>query len=203
MIKLFKDVSYRHSLWTTFSDFLEMSALAISNSVDWGNFRRREDKYKDVIKKYNDKELEIFPKILFELVDELDKGYNDVLGEIFMEMELGSNFKGQFFTPYQLCLLTAELTFKPSTSDCIELNEPCSGGGAMIIAFAEVMKKNGYNPQKQLKVLCQDLDIKCVYMSYIQLSLLGIPAQVCHMNTLSLEFYDSFKTPMWILGGWK
>ena len=72
----------------------------------------------------------------------------------------------------------------------------------MIIAFAEVMRKHGYNPQEDLKVICNDLDIKSVYMTYIQLSLLGIPAAVLHMNTLTLEHWDTFKTPFWKLKGW-
>ena len=61
------------------------------------------------------------------------------------------------------------------------------------------LKEKGYNPQKQLLVIAQDLDIKAVHMSYIQLSLLGIPAVVYHMNTLSLEAYSEWKTPFWII----
>ena len=69
----------------------------------------------------------------------------------------------------------------------------------MVIAFAEAMKSLGFNPQKQLIVTCNDLDIKSVYMTYIQLSLLGIPAIVEHMNTLSLEKYSTWKTPGYYL----
>ena len=69
----------------------------------------------------------------------------------------------------------------------------------MPIAFAEVMKEKGYNPQKQLLVIAQDLDIKAVHMAYIQLSLLGLQAKVYHMNTLTLETYSEWKTPFWIL----
>lgn len=207
MIKMFQNLAYTHSLWEVYSDFLEMSALAISNSVDLINYSIREKRYLEIVKKYTKEEAAIFPKILGELVQALTEKTSDVLGEIFMELELGSKWKGQFFTPYNLCLATTKLMIGNldkviNEKGYVSLNEPCSGGGAMVIAFAEAMQEKGYNPQKQLMVICQDLDLKAVHMSYIQLSLLGIPATVCHANTLSLEVFSTWKTPFWIVGFW-
>lgn len=207
MIKMFQNLFYRHSLWDVYSDFLEMSALAISNSVDLIHYGDREKRYLEIVKKYTKEEGAIFPKILGELVQALTEKTSDVLGEMFMELELGSKWKGQFFTPYNLCLATTKLMIGDldkviDEKGYVSLNEPCSGGGAMVIAFAEAMREKGYNPQKQLMVICQDLDLKAVHMSYIQLSLLGIPATVCHANTLSLEVFSTWKTPFWVLGFW-
>jgi hypothetical protein len=39
-------------------------------------------------------------------------------------------------------------------------------------------------------------------MCYLQLSLLGIPAVVYNGNTLSMEMYSEWRTPMYIIGGW-
>jgi type I restriction-modification system DNA methylase subunit len=207
MIKMFQNIAYKHSLWEVYSDFLEMSALAISNSVDLINYGSREKRYLEIVKKYTKEEAAIFPKILGELVQALTEKISDVLGEIFMELELGSKWKGQFFTPYNLCLATTKLMIGNldkviDEKGYVSLNEPCSGGGAMVIAFSEAMQEKGYNPQKQLMVICQDLDLKAVHMSYIQLSLLGVPATVCHANTLSLEVFSTWKTPFWVLGLW-
>ena len=55
----------------------------------------------------------------------------------------------------------------------------------MIIAAAKVMKEAGINPQRALKVVAQDLDWKGVYMTYLQLSLLGIKAKVVQGDTLA------------------
>lgn len=207
MIKMFQNLAYRHSLWEVYSDFLEMASLAISNSVDFINYGSREKRYLEVVKKYSKEEAAIFPKLIGELVQALTEKTSDVLGEIFMELELGSKWKGQFFTPYSLCLASAKLMIGNldkiiDERGYVSLNEPCYGGGAMVIAFAEAMREQGYNPQKQLMVICQDLDLKAVHMSYIQLSLLGIPATVCHANTLSLEVFSTWKTPFWVLGFW-
>ena len=65
------------------------------------------------------------------------------------------------------------------------MHEPSTGGGGIIIAAAKVLKDRGLNYQKCLKVVAQDLDWKGVYMTYVQLSLLGIEATVIQGDSLS------------------
>ena len=54
----------------------------------------------------------------------------------------------------------------------------------MIIAAAMELKSKGMNYQDKLEVVAQDLDWNCVYMCYVQLSLLGINAVVVQGDTL-------------------
>ena len=56
----------------------------------------------------------------------------------------------------------------------------------MVIAMAKVLKENGIDYQKKLKVVGQDIDLKAVHMSYVQLSLLGIDAVIHQENTLQM-----------------
>lgn len=205
IIKKFHKLQGKRDLWTIYNDFLILSAITISNSIDLVNRKHREEQFLQVESKYSREEMIVFGEILGALTVALETP-GDILGELLMELDLGSKLNGQFFTPYHLCELTAQLTIDKdklineiNEKGYITLNEPASGGGAMIIAFAEAMKSLGFNPQKQLIVTCNDLDIKSVYMTYIQLSLLGIPAIVEHMNTLSLEKYSTWKTPGYIL----
>ena len=46
------------------------------------------------------------------------------------------------------------------------------------------MKQQGVNYQQTLKAVCQDIDVKAVYMTYVQLTLYGIPAIVYQTDTL-------------------
>ena len=207
MIKLFNSLQYKYDTYTIFSDFVELSALSINSAVEIIKRSEDEKRYKQIQNKYPNKAFKIFPELFAELVDELESNCSDVLGELFMELDLGSSAKGQFFTPYSLCKATADMALQDMDKIILEngyisVNEPCVGGGAMIIAIYEIMRREKFNPQKQLMVYAQDLDLKAVYMSYVQLSLLGIPAVIKHMNTLSLEEFNSYKTPFWILGGW-
>ena len=126
-----------------------------------------------------------------------------------MEMELGNQAKGQVFTPYPVCQMTAKLSFEKkhaqeiiSKKGHITLHEPASGGGAMVIAYAETMRDQEINYQKHLHVTAIDVDIKAVCMTYIQLALLHVPAIVIHGNTLSLETWSQWHTPAHIMGGW-
>lgn len=207
LIKLIQQASYNHSTWQVFSDFVEMAALSISNTVDKTQYKEREQRYLEIIKTYDKKYSELFPKMFNELVQALEVEATDVLGEIFMELELGSKWKGQFFTPMSICRLTAEMSLV-NVKELIEekgfitLSEPTCGGGALIIAAAETIKNLELNYQETMLVTAIDLDIKAVHMCYLQLSLLGIPAIVLHGNTLSMEIYSQWKTPAYILGGW-
>lgn len=73
----------------------------------------------------------------------------------------------------------------------------------MILGFAKAMADNNFNYQSQLCVTAIDIDIRCVYMCYLQLSLYGIPAVIIHGNTLSLEEWSEWQTPAYILGLWE
>ena len=72
----------------------------------------------------------------------------------------------------------------------------------MIIGLAETMQKRGINYQQCLHVTAVDLDPQCVNMSYVQFSLLHIPAVVVHGNTLSMEEFGHWYTPAHIMGLW-
>lgn len=202
--QLFKELIKRHNPNQIFNDFLEISALSISNSVDLRNYKTREKRYIEISNKYTRKELKLFSNVLGELAIKMESP-RDILGEILMELEEGNKTKGQYLTPFHICLLNAELALdekRLKEDGFLVLSEPSCGGGALIIAFYLTMKKRGYNPQKQLKVIAGDLDLKSVFMCYVQLSLLGIPAKIHHSNAMSGEIFSIWKTPDWILGGW-
>ena len=117
----------------------------------------------------------------------LENNMEDALGKIYMQAGLGSKQTGQFFTPFHLSYLTAKIAVPEDASEQNPyiMHEPSTGGGGMIIAAAKVLKDRGLNYQKCLKVVAQDLDWKGVYMTYVQLSLLGIEATVIQGDSLS------------------
>ena len=208
LIKLIQTNSHRHDSWQVFSDFVEMSAISLSNAVDLAQRDGREARYMEIVRRYNKEEASRFAEMFGELVMELESGMTDVLGEVFMEMELGNKWRGQFFTPYHLCKMMAQMNVDDHMKGMIErngfirANEPACGGGAMIIGLAASMQQAGINYQQHLHVVAQDLDHKAVHMTYLQLSLLHIPAVVIQGNTLALEEREHWYTPAHIIGGW-
>jgi len=134
----------------------------------------------------------------------MEHKYQDFLGAMFMELELGNKWRGQFFTPYNLCKVIAELTYSPEQykGGVVTLDEPAVGAGAMVIAKCEVLEERGVNFQHKLRVVAQDVDWMTFCMAYIQLSLIGCQAHVIHGNSLSLEAKDVWCTPMAMMHGW-
>ncbi len=208
MAKTILTLAHRHSAHQVFSDFVEMAAISLSNTVDLVHRDGREARYFEIIKRYTAEELQTFPRLLAELTFGFEDEITDHLGALFHELELHNTYKGQFFSPYAICKMNAMMTFGPEGREIIEqrgfitASEPACGSGGMIIGLADAMKDDGINYQQTLHVTAVDLDIRCVHMAYIQFSLMHIPAIIVHGNTLSLEEFGHWYTPAHILGGW-
>jgi len=219
LIKLIKAASYTQATWEVYSDFVEMAAIAISNGVERVNREKREEKYLKLIGKYDKKRQPLFGQMLGELVMAMEKavitegGPTDILGPVYHELELHSKWVGQFFTPVNICDMMGQLMLNDGLVEraikdkgYITLDEPCTGSGAMILGFAKALARRfegkDFNYQTQLFVSARDIDLKCVCMTYIQLSLYNIPAIVTHGDTLSLKEWGKWYTPAYILNGW-
>jgi hypothetical protein len=84
----------------------------------------------------------------------------------------------------------------------LRVHEPACGAGGMVIAAADSIVAAGHNFQQVMHATCIDIDPCCVHMTYVQLSLLHVPATVVHGNALSMEVWGTWYTPAHILGGW-
>ena len=89
--------------------------------------------------------------------------------------------------------------FPINENEKFHVNEPTCGGGGSIIAVAQVLKENNVNYQNVMEVVAQDLDWKCVYMCYLQLSLLGISAAVVQGDTLQQPYVEGLTETSHIL----
>lgn len=203
MQKIFNSFQYKHDIFSVFEDFLYMSASAFSNAIDKVHYEEREKEYLRRINKYSKEDQALFPKLLSELVMCFERGGpNDYLGRLFMDLDLGNKFKGQFFTPYPVSkLMTSMILSKESIEKAVKekgyitLSEPTCGSGGMIIAAYEVISNLKLNPQQVLRVTSQDIDFKAVLMTYIQTTLLGIDNTVILGDTLMMEKRDVWRTP--------
>lgn len=208
-IAALKSIESERRLDRVFFDFIEMAAIAISNSVDKARFAEREATYMETVSRYTKEEVLTFKQCFHLLTKIMDQGFGDHLGQLYMNLDLGNDRLGQYFSPYDLSLLNARMILDESSvaqkieeKGFVSLYEPTVGGGGMVIAAAQAVKDMGFNPQQQLHVTCQDLDITAVYMTYLQLSLFGIPAVVIHGDVLKLEERSHWYTPFHIINGW-
>lgn len=204
---IFMHMARHRSRWEVFSDFLTMASISFSNAVIYS--QDREDKYLAIAARYTPEELNLFAKLIAITVLALDKQHSDFLGEAFMRNNLGNDYKGQFFTPYHISSFMSQLSFGNtkeiekiiSEKGFISISEPAAGAGGMIIAADEVLRGAGFS-EKDYWVQAQDVDLMACQMCHIQLTILNIPARIVWGNTLSLETYDVFYTPAYILDNW-
>lgn len=217
-LRVFKQLTNRHRSWDVWRDFIVMYACALSNPVDKQHYDEREALYLRTIKKYNKQEQPLFSELAAHTVMALEENpEQDFLGSIYMSLNLGNQHNGQFFTPYHVCELMAEISMqnavlKIEKEGYIAINDPCCGAGATLIAGVHAAKKRlekaGYNYQNHVFVVAQDIDMTVALMCYIQLSLLGVAGYVKVGNSLTdpITTNDSTEnywyTPMYFFPVW-
>lgn len=209
----------KYSIWEIWSDFINAFALAISNSVDKAHFDEREVAYQRIMAKYDAKEREVFPLLAADVVSALEQNpEQDFLGSAYMKLELGNDHAGQFFTPYDVCRLMAEVSVPGLVQQVIQdgyvtFNDCACGAGATLIAECHAAGKRlrllGRNWQNCVLVTAQDIDLSVGMMCYIQLSLLGAAGYVKIGNSLTdpMTAGDDSKnywyTPMYFSDVWR
>lgn len=215
IIKLLRAIAHRRGLDSTWSDWVEMGAIAIANAVDKSKFEQREQRYLDIVRQYQKEEVNNLVTAFAHLVMCWERRvttgeFGDVLGSTFMMMDMGNAATGQFFTPYEVSRLMAgivmadqaELQAQQQQRGYITLQEPACGAGGMVIAAIHALADSGINYQQAMHVTAIDVDRRCAHMTYVQLALLHVPAIVIQGNALSLEVLETWYTPAHIFGGW-
>ena len=196
---------YRHR-YELFRDFVTMVACSLHNGLM--QCPKREEEYRQIIAGYKKQDQEAFGKLQASLVLALDPEPRDILGPLYMELEVANRDVGQFFTPPEISELMAQITFAPLLSDLeekpfITAGEPACGSGGMILSLVKLMTQAGHDPMKKLWVQAIDVDRTVALMCYVQLSLWNVPAEIIVGNTLSWEIREVWYTPAHHLGLWE
>ena len=205
-IKTFNSIALHKHRYEVFADFVKMSAIALHNGVVMDE--KLEAEYLEIVGKYSKEEADKLCKLLANLVVLLQLEPVDILGQLYMELELNSDNTAQFFSPACIAELMAKiscgnLSEQLKSKPFITVSEPACGAGGMILAFAKEVLQQKYNPAEKMWVQCVDIDRVAAFMCYIQLSLWNIPAQVVVGNSLTLEVREVFYTPAHYLFGWE
>lgn len=207
-IALFNQTARYHHRYEVFRDFVQMAACAVHNQVAFSQLL--EDEYLTLVKRYERDDVNRMGKLLGILCNGLGQQrpiYDDMLGRIFMNLELGDARRGQFFTPFDISRMMATLTVhdlesKLKQASFLTVGEPACGAGGMVIAVAEQFSLAGYPPHRWMFASCIDIDPLAAAMCYLQLSLLHIPAEVITGNSLTVQYSRIIRTPAYYLHGW-
>ena len=203
-LKDFDKLCVTRSTWQVWQDFVTLSACSISNTIETREEVRkiREKEYLSVSKRYNPEELNVMCRLLADTVEAFEKEPGqDYLGELYMNLNLGQNQKGQFFTPWNISLCMAKM-ISGNLSNEIErqgffnVNDPTCGAGCLLIAYAYTARfDQKINYQERGIFVGIDIDPLAAKMCYIQLSLLGCPGYVFVGNSLFESFGSNILLP--------
>ena len=114
-----------------------------------------EKEYKECIKRLDgvDNAWELFNYVVQALDNNQEQ---DFLGGLYMNLDLGSHWHGQFFTPYDICRMMAKISLNGGERDAkteildhgyISINDPACGAGATLIAAANQLRNQYINYQ--------------------------------------------------------
>ena len=191
-LDVFSTMCRSRSSWQVWADVMTAIACSLSNSVDKTpkRYDAREKEYEECIKRLGSVELpaQLMGIIVMALERNPDQ---DFLGKMYLNLNLGNHWKGQFFTPYDVCRIMAEITVGEKEQTELERKGYLSvcdcacGAGATLLAAANTFQRRKINYQRDVMFVGQDIDRVVGLMCYIQLSLLGCPGYVVIADALT------------------
>ena len=193
----------QYGLNVVFTTFLELMATSLASQTDPLNAEKRMKRYGEITADMPEELQGEYGKLcmmLFIAVNSCKEDPVDVLGTVYHELRLNNEWNGQYFTPDDVSRMMAMITFGAqkdnlSEEDVFTVNEPTCGSGTMLIAMAWAMLQENRDYTSKCLCVAQDIDIRCVWMAYIQLTLYRIPAVIIHGNTITMETWDQWFTP--------
>lgn len=162
-----------------FEDYLHMSVCALSGG-------QMEEQYIATVTKHSEgkpskRGCDTIAQAFGALVDAMEKTRYDILGDLF-QGSITYGEAGQFLTPEPICDMMARMTIDgadTATGERKTACDPCCGSGRMLLAVAKV--------QPHWEFVGQDVDLRCVRMTAINLALRNLYGYVIWGNSLGLE----------------
>ncbi len=187
-----------------FRDFCNMAYCALAKPCQPNATERDrlEAQYMEVVKRYRNKDdiRENMPKLLSLTVLGLSNGNCDFLGEVAGELGVLDAKLGQFFTPYHISKMMAQINLVGAKEHIeqkgyLTVQEPAVGAGGMLLAVADVVEDLGVKLETSLWIDAVELSVSTFHMAYVQLAARGIAGVVRRGNSLSHEMFESVFLP--------
>lgn len=147
-----------------------------------------EDQYMATVKKHTEgkpgkRGCDSIAQAFSVLIDVMEKTRYDILGDLF-QGSITYGEAGQFLTPEPICQMMARMTIGDAEvmgrgADRRNVSDPCCGSGRMLLAVADL--------QPHWEFIGQDVDVRCVRMTAINLALRNLYGFVIWGNSLGDE----------------
>ena len=109
-IKAFHEMSARYGRSELWYDYIDMHAIALANTCDLRCRDAREERYKAIVQKYDEKTVQQFAVLTaITMTALLENPEQDFLGTVYHNLGLSKSQAGQFFTPYNVGQMMARI----------------------------------------------------------------------------------------------
>lgn len=180
-----------YSAWNVFEDWLSLMFYAL---------QRNDPEYLSVVKRYRNtgsvgtREIDHFCRAFGMLMLKMKQTNRELLGDIYMQWEISSKYAGQFFTPWPVAQMMAQIVGTEGET----INDPACGSGIMLIAYAKTLT----NEQLDKKLFVgQDIDLTCVMMCALNLTFFNLNGIVIWGDSLANTRRRMFQTVRSYMGG--
>ncbi len=201
-VRLLNDIDRSKYRTEVFSDFCEMSYCALAKNAS--PFAEQQDaletQYMEVVGRYRDKDdVRKMPELMGIALGEIGNGGCDFLGMVAGEIGALESKLGQFFTPYEVSRLMAEINLADvdrmiEEQGFITACEPAAGAGGMLMALADVIEGKGHNLETTVWIEAVELSRSTYHMCYLQCAARGLAGKIICGNSLSLEVFTGAYT---------
>lgn len=141
--------------------------------------------FRECLDRHTREQGEEFGRLLGVYADAVEADpFRDILGEIFMRLDVKSAAAGQYFTPFRIAEMMARMQFDRADFErlaaekgCVSVCDPAVGSGVMLLAYAKVVREAlGRQALSKVRFHGADIDERCVLMCRIQLRMNGLDA---------------------------
>ncbi len=194
-LKQLPKVASSYDTHTIFGDVCRMYAIALQSTLSMrkGEKEALEAEYQTYAARYGKDGTERISHLFALVVEALEFRRSDFLGRIYEALNATKNGFGQFLTPDSVAKLMARCTMPGEGAiepgRIITLSDPACGAGALLIEAAEAFITNG-GRQGDILLYASDIDPVATDIAYVEFSLLGYPAVVSRMDSLTNEVYN-------------
>lgn len=159
-----------------FHNFLDLALSYFCNNMNERQMalRKRVEENDDFRKAYQE---------ALEAYGDCAEDYKDPMGDMFMD-KISHGQHGQFFTPEDLCTLSAELIGVGNVEDGHTINDPTSGSGRMLLKALQIARAKGREPI----LYANDISMTCAKMCLLNFLVNSVDGEVTCGDALKLDW---------------
>lgn len=162
-----------------FHNFLDLALSYFCNNMNERKMalRKRVEENEDFRKAYQE---------ALEAYGDCAEDYKDPMGDMFMD-KISHGQHGQFFTPEDLCTLSAEIVLGNDFYDGMTINDPTSGSGRMLLKALQIAREvHGKEPL----LYANDISMTCAKMCLLNFLVNSVDGEVTCGDALKLDWQN-------------